>query len=420
MGDTTIKASRSKYQKLNPLSSTPAVMGSTVTQDRFKEAVVIDTITNDSHLSCTPDGYNVGCIKYRIMSTQASRDTAGLNWAYPLAANTEDFPLKNEIVLVFQSLNKVYYMPKMSIGNSPSNQAFFDLETEMGPTPSAQTSMRNLNESRYRPRQPGNTNANNKLGEYFTEQPKVLHLRHWEGDKVVEGRSGHSIRFGTAWKTPTIHRNVFQSLTIDQAPNLLLRVGPDIQQTPVPNSVYGRTVEDINEDKSSLWLVSDQVVKIKLATEGTSYNGRSITNFPNPFSGNQIILNSGRVIINSKSDKVLVHAFDGIHLSTLKDGTWDAEQDFIVRTGRRVSLMSPKIHVGSASDTADRMMLGDTFIEALKLLVQAHITNQATYAMSPVGPCTLSPAVEAAWKAIQRKMDTFLSQDNYVSRTNQR
>jgi hypothetical protein len=117
---------------------------------------------------------------------------------------------------------------------------------------------------------------------------------------------------------------------------------------------------------------------------------------------------------------VLVHAFDGIHLSTLKDGTWDAEQDFIVRTGRRVSLMSPKIHVGSASDTADRMMLGDTFIEALKLLVQAHITNQATYVITPVGPGTLSPAVTAAWQTLQKKMDTFLSQDNYVSRTNQR
>lgn len=419
MGDTKILSPKPKYNRPNPFSSTPVSTGATVTQERFQEAVVLDVVLNDAHSEFQPDGYNVGCVKFRTLVSQATRDVEALHWAFPLEANMEEFPLKNEVVLVFQSLNRFYYMPKMNLGNSPSNQAFSGLETEFGPPPTPVTRAANRQSSRANPIQ-RDTVAKKKLGNYFKEQPKILHLRHLEGDKVIEGRSGHSIRFGTSWMSSDIHQGVFQSSTVDQAPNLLIRVGPSLTQVPRPNTAYGRVIEDINDDQTSLWLVTDQVVPIRLATEGTPYNGRSVTDFPSKFDGNQVVLNTGRLILNSKTDKVLVHSFKGIHLSTLKDGTWDAEQDFIVRTGRRTSIMSPKIHLGSASSTSDRMMLGDTFIEALKLLVQAHLTNQASYAISPVGPCTLSPAVTAAWQSFKQKIDTFVSQDNYVSRTNQR
>lgn len=410
-----------RYQKTNPLSGSPAAGSNQIITDWMEEAIVVDVVHNEEHPAHSADGYNIGAIKFRGLRNQLKRAEENLHWAYPLDANEEDYPFKNEIVLVFESLNRFYYSRKVNIGGNANNQAFQGIESETGPLPARMAKAQNLQAGSNTPANQTASQMPENLGVYFQSNPNIYHLRHWEGDKIIEGRSGHSIRFGTSWKDANVHKGQFQALTTDQSPTLLLRVGqsPHASATP-PTLVTGRIVEDINNDLSSIWMASDLVVPLKLATQGTPYNGRSVVNFPSSFSGNQIIINSSRVVINAKNDKVLLHAFDGIHLSTLKDGTWDAERDFIVRTGRQASLIAPKIYVGSYNSTAERMVLGDTLIRALTEFINAHITNASTYTITPVGPGTMSPAVLTAWQTLLNKLQTFLSQDNYVSKTNQR
>jgi len=411
-----------RYQKTNPFAGSPAAGSNQIVPDIWmEEALVIDVIHNEEHLAHTTEGYNIGSVKFRGLRNQVKRAQGNLHWAFPLESNDEDFPLKNEIVLVFESLNRFYYLRKVNVGGNANNQALNGLESEAGPPTSTEEKIQTIQQHSNTPTNETAQQIPANLGTYFQSKPDIYHLRHWEGDKIIEGRSGHSIRFGTSWKDAKIHNGQFQALTTDQSPTLLLRVGQSPNVTPIPSLfVTGRVIEDINNDLSSIWMATDLVVPLKLATQGTPYNGRSVVNFPSSFTGNQIIINSGRVVINSKSDKVLLHAFDGIHLSTLKDGTWDIERDFIIRTGRQASLIAPKIYVGSYNSAAERMVLGDTLVRALTEFINAHITNATSYTITPVGPGTMTPAVLTAWQTLLTKLQTFLSKDNYVSNTNQR
>ena len=60
-------------------------------------------------------------------------------------------------------------------------------------------------------------------------------------------------------------------------------------------------VEDINTDKSSIYLTTTQEVPIDLASKSYKSYASSPTAAP-IFKEEQVILNSGRLLFNSKSD----------------------------------------------------------------------------------------------------------------------
>lgn len=369
------------------------------TQDIHREALVISVIVNEESEGYSSDGYNVGGIKFRFIKTDFYTDESTLQNAFPAEANIQEYPLKNEIVLVFRSLNRWYYTRKLNITNKITEHSVFGLSAELGPISGTSGTSNNINSAKVTgARKTSTPIASNVLGEYFKANSGIRRLRHQEGDLIVEGRSGHSIRFG-------INR---QNLS----PNLLLRVGQGLDVKPNINSPYSLVIEDINKDSSSIYIVSDEVVKLKYATLNSKKHFKSIVDAPDVLGGNQVIINSDRIVFNSKKDKIMGFSSNGIHWTTNKDFTIDADKDFrsnVVRhsqmetggfweslAGKRHSLSSPKVYVGSIQNEAEPMVCGAQLAKFLDDFLNVFIKNAATIvaATGPTfSPSPLNPAV---------------------------
>ena len=163
------------------------------------------------------------------------------------------------------------------------------------------------------PSTPSNTDKKNKE---FTTVSNLSQLQPYAGDIIYEGRFGQSLRLGY---TPTLaESNISPSWksTDPQSPITIIRDGAGTS-----NGYNKFVIEDINEDDSSIWLGSKQTIGLKAS------NGFSLGVIPqNVYNKPQIILNSDRVVINSKSDSVLISGDKSVNVST---PNWKADMDTI-------------------------------------------------------------------------------------------
>jgi hypothetical protein len=279
---------------------------------------------------------------------------------------------------------------------------------------------------------------------------------------------GHSIRLGTAWKdgsTGDITKKPFKSSDIDQSPNLLMRVGPDPTAKATTDGPFGLVIEDINKDATSLWMVSDQIIPLKFATEASKIHGLSVVEMPIRLGNAQIVMNSDRIVLNARKEKILLHSNKGIHITTLEDVSVDADRDHITWTTRNrldrvvqlwkstvgndwdvsvqneirlhggnnlslssrtaMSLVGKTIHIGSKSDTAEPLVLGSALRDCLDELITLLTTQPVVLVTgSPGSPSTKNPQLIVKLKMLQSKYLSggktakILSQHNYTVRDN--
>lgn len=148
----------------------------------------------------------------------------------------------------------------------------------------------------------------------FVEVVNLSQLQPFSGDVIHEGRFGQSIRFGyTPNKSNARQRPTWKS-TVDESPITIIRNGAGVSRG------YNKfVVEDINKDSSSVWLTDKQIVSIKLSNKTTL----GVTP-PSTYKSPQVILNSERVIINSKKDSVIISGKKSVNISTKN---WKADMD---------------------------------------------------------------------------------------------
>jgi hypothetical protein len=388
-----------KPKNENPFAPKAGGTGTFQSQEVTNEAVVVDVIVNDGHPEYAVDGFNVGAVQFRSINKDKYRQQGQLNWALPLESNITDYPLLNEIVLIIKSLNRFYYTRKVNVSHRVTTQALFGLNDELSTPESQSERSKSYQNSTANARQQ-NDASNQKLGKVFKEQPGIYRLRSDEGDIIFEGRSGHSIRFGAAWTRG--QKTNFVSSKRDQAPNLLIRVGPDPNAKLSVQSPFATVVEDINLDDTSVYLVSDQIIPLEYATKGNPVHAKSVVDFPKKLDGNQIVISTGRFVVNAKKDKIMGHSFNGIHWTTNKDFTVDADRDYVshisrsfkVTAGKSLALLSPKIYLGKDHDESEPVVLGAELAKFLGQLISALTSGPIVLTTgSPGSPSPLSPSI---------------------------
>lgn len=437
----------------------------------FYEALVEDVIVDQFHPEYSEDGYNVGDAKIRIFSVDNSRDSDGLDWATPQDLSIQQYPLRGEVVIVRRIFGKFYYSNKVNLTRSLQESAMLNLSNDLN------NRYNNLNKGILK-------NVNNEMsvqdhqfGDYFKPDSRVRQLKHFEGDLIVQGRMGHSIRFGSA---------IMDTSTDSLAPNLILRTGQgkNLENDESSTSTfYGLIIEDINKDASSIWMTSDQVINLQPATLRAGSYIRSINSYPSVFDNAQIAINSDRLILNSKKNQIFLFSNDGIHLNSFNDTTIDTDNeiiltanlDIVLKSGNNIehtadldfkinagsdyisivkektSFISDKMHLGSADNT-DEPLVGGTslsiflarFIMTL-MGIPANIQAQTqansrigipstispgiattSHVITPVGPGLLSPEIVSGLTKLYNELaaDTFRkapfnSEDNYVMLQNE-
>ena len=218
--------------------------------------------------------------------------------ARPANPNVKQIPLIGEHVLVFRSINQEsttdkkrgqwYYFPAISLQSGINNNSLPGVARNRG---------NDVNEI------PQGI-ADKDLGEEFDEQV-ISPLQPFEGDVLIEGRFGNSIRLGSTGKNDseryTKERNYSGTNSTD--PIIILSNG----QLNKKNKEF--VVESFEDDQASLYLTSTQ----QISDNGIQLDFNKHTAV-SEFNTSQLIGSADRIILNSKSDSVILNSSNRISL----------------------------------------------------------------------------------------------------------
>jgi hypothetical protein len=278
---------------------------------------------------------NYYTIRFKFLNRPGNNDE-NFNTAIPLDIHVKSIPVPGEIVLIVSAasnfagnfrLNEgTYYY--LNIVNIQSNINYNGVpRSSTVPTSNAQSyqnTVLGINSSAIQ-----STPSRDKK---TFELTNVNSLQLFEGDVVVEGRYGNSIRMGSTIKN---------SSDVSKQPTWVLGSPGDpiivIANSSEQLSKKSFRIEDINKDDSSIYLTSTQKLPLRVAGPQTLANIK-FGPLLNNLSGKQIIVNSDRIVLNAKTNEVILSSAKGI-LVTSKD-------DIIIESSSEVTLNAPTINLG--------------------------------------------------------------------------
>ena len=312
------------------------------------------------------------------------------NIARPMSPQFQYYPVLGELVAL---INAPSPDTQRSL-NSTSNQKYY-------------TSVVNLWNNNQQNSQRADDSDN--LGITFIENANIKSLLSFEGDHVVQGRQGNALRFSSTTKLYN-DLNEWSDIGNDDSPITILSNGFAYN----PNENFH--VEKINKDLSSIYLTSAQ--KLPLQTDKTGIlnpltNPINISDYFNA----QVIINSDRVVLNSKRDEVMIFAKSNIELNTKNIINLNADE--------RVHLNSKEIFLGTVNNQlpTEPLVLGDKLNTLLENLLDS-LYNFGTSLLTVVGSPEGAPALDITSAAgsllndidrINNNLEGILSQRNFTS-----
>jgi hypothetical protein len=372
--------------------------GTSITPVRIK-----DIVLNDSHPKFEEvGGWNgLGTIFYMTTSNPVFGEQTTEQKAKPALSNLKQFPLINEIVYVFSLPNpdnqlggtseEQYYFNTVNIWNSQHHNALpngltLEENQKADYTSSAAGNVRRIED--------GSTEIN--LGSTFVERSNINPLLPFEGDIIHEGRWGNSIRFGS---TVTGSVNGWSETGENGDPITILRNGEDPDNNP---DGWVPVVEDINKDLSSIWMTSTQQIPIEVAS--SNYNSYSTPpETPNQYVGTQVILNADRILLNSKTDHIMLSSATSINMNAVDSVNIDTEEHIVDANS---------ILLGN-KDATEALMLGNKTIDLMgKMLDEMIAVNTQLSALVSLPPGAPFAPLNAQAIQSQTKLTSYKGQLN--------
>ena len=324
-------------------------------------ARVTDIILDENHPNYNEWG-DIGVVFVEDMSNTSPPSPLPF---YPLNP-THQFPLINEIVLCVRipiNVNydtksvtyKQYYLNPVKTWNSPHNNALPNFYIHSDLSISQQAKQNPSLENNYTPPVVHLNSQKNKSQNTFVEKSNIYPLMPFMGDNIIEGRYGQSIRLGHTAKSNSSKKNNWSESGENGDPIMILRNG---QSPKVNEEGWVPTTENIKDDLSSIYLTSTQKLPFSLTNENfVSYT--TPPELPSNYINPQIILNSDRVVINAKTDSVLISGNRSVGISSNRSINLEAKE---------VYMHSTDIRLGDKGATQP-VLKGDITVFELKYLI---------------------------------------------------
>jgi hypothetical protein len=384
---------------------------------------VVDIILDDSHPKFPTYGEwsSIGIIFYStniVNPVPPTVDNTAI--AYPLQANIKNYPLINEIVYILylpsnelleKPLQRIpYYLPPINIWNSQHHNGIPTVEQATNQN----TADDYLDTTSGNFRQIKDNSSDVYLGKTFKERINTYPLLPYEGDIIYEGRWGNSIRLGSTVTDANVS-NEWSSVGTNGDPITILRNG----QGSDPKEPWIPRLEDINNDASSIYLTSTQKLPL-LATSNINdsfeKSTSSIPTSPLQYEGNQITLNSGRLVFNAKSDSIILSSEKSIHLTS---------NDMIGIDGaNQISISAPIVYLGSAIGVDElqiqSLVLGDNLNKVLMSISTFLDTlgNALSVATDSTGALIISlNTIAQPTKTLSKDIKNIVTSKNLLSKT---
>ena len=328
--------------------------------------------SNSTIFSTTNEWQGIGTIQFQPIGgpiNEKALNSSGLNYAKPLFPQIKNYPLVNEVVLLFRlpsrkgisdmsNFEEYYYLNPISVWNHPHINAYPNPLNNESQSPATSKNIFQIlagNPSKTTD-ESTDLDLNGGSGGTFLESSIIHPLVPFAGDQILEGRFGNSIRLGNTSKIEAEVTNNWSATGSSGNPITILRNG---QNPEVEPPSWKPITEDINKDLSSIYLTSNQQIPIKTGFRDQLYVNPPV--IPTEYTQNQIILNSGRLVLNSNSDSIIVSSDKNIDIG--------ANDEIAISSNNSLQLQSEKILLGGKS-AKQSLVLGDDFMEQFELLLQ--------------------------------------------------
>jgi hypothetical protein len=355
-----------------------------------------------------------GAITYRFEGSSAKDE-----FAKPFDRNNFTFPIKGETVVIlkmFEPNNQTFWLPYT---NTPYPNYRKDYTTDKNTKPDTSSDSGDGIDRKKADAAGGLTSSpgekTDDIGYEINE--KIKFLKPKNGDTILSGRVGNTIRLS----------EFFLSSDGKSYPGIYIR---NKQNAELDNKKIGETVdEDINKDGTSVYFVSG---KTKVPFKETiSKTKIAFKQYPSDFSGEQLFINSDRIVFSSKAKEFII--FGKGNTGVITDGNYsvDSLKDIYLNSDKNIILHSNKSNqiflnsengkiflgknkgAGGAGAQVQKMVLGGELVEIMKELIEA--IKKQIYAGS-CGPSTLSSANKFEFDIIKAKLNRLLSANNYLSK----
>ena len=292
------------------------------------------TLTQDDNGIDLPQG----TIKIRL-SARGQNDSTTEHFAYPIDVNRIHMPLVGEKVLVvktptdqqttFYKKSRYSYIKIVNIHNNVNTNVLpFENASKSGGAGAADPSGG----------MSGEPVSDDTIVQISHEEKEVPPLQPYDGDILTQDRYGSSFRMSS-----TITGGPYDQATQPWSgtpgdPIMVLTSGLNVAK----GALY--VIEDPIEDKSSIFLASNHKLAIKSSQVkfGAASSGILGSDL---YEGSQVVLNSDRLLLNSKVDSILLSGATTVAIST---PSWavDMEEFFTLFDGLLTTLQ--KVFAGAS------------------------------------------------------------------------
>jgi hypothetical protein len=354
------------------------------------------------------------------------------NFAFPFDKNNITYPIVGETIIIVEIANSNYWLP-YSVSQIPNYREDVKLSeiTKEKNVLSTDSSDKNKNYSEVKNT---HTTGEKKIESQsnkseYKKNENIKFLKPREGDTIITGRAGNTIRFSEFFLT--------EDETTDESgnpkggtssPSIFIR---NKQNPSLDNEKIGTLVEEsIDLDGTSVYITSG---KVKIPFKETIKKQKiAFTEYPNSkdLKGNQFFLNSDRVVLSAKASEFII--FGKGNTGVITDGrfTIDADKeiythsnkDIILHTNKNIVLNSDASGVvyvgkvgkpGAAGAEVQRMVLAGELIELMSELID-EVCNMVF--ATPVGPTSAGPHNAMVFKMIKAKLTKIQSSRNFLSK----
>jgi hypothetical protein len=359
----------------------------------------------------------IGAIQFRYANNTTS-DDKNLPIAFPFDKNLKSLPVKNESVEIYENAGTVLYRrigteitPNIS-SDQKSITIYFGDKTKLEDKSAEYSKVLSTGITK--------TNVNpslelNGYGKYFKPEVGIHKLKLYEGDILFESRFGQSIRF-SGYNNPS---NLF-------SPTLIIRNNESeiTRKKPIKESI----TEDVNLDGSIIALTSKDY-ELPFKPGNVSETGISdfqtkpdtFDGYPQKLVGDQILLNSGRIILSAKNGEMIFYSKK--NYGFISDGgmSIDNAAGIDVSVGGNINVMTNSNDVAFFTDNGS-IFLGNTELEPLvkgqqlvNLLAELIDAIVAQQYLTPSGPTKIGPENVQKFGSIKQKLNNILSKLNQTS-----
>ena len=344
------------------------------------------------------------------------------NLAYPFDKNNITYPIVGETIIIVEIANSSYWLP-YSVSQIPNYREDIKVSQTTKEkdvlTPDSSNKNKNYSEVKSTHTTGEKKTESESSKSQYKKNENIKFLKPKEGDTIISGRVGNTIRFSEFFLTEDGKTS---------SPGIYIR---NKQNPSLDNEKLGTLVdEDINKDGTSVYLTSN---KSKIPFKETTKKQKvAFKEFPSSdkLKGDQFYLNSDRIVLSAKASEFIIFGKGNTGIITDGRFTIDADKeiyahtnkDIILHTNKNIVLNSDTSGVvyigkvgnpGGAGSEVQRMVLSGELIDLMSEMLDA--INKMVFATG-VGPTGAGPHNSTIFTSIKQRLSKIQSSRNFLSK----